>query len=111
MDFKRFLGCHNSNLNNNNNGLNNNNSNSNNDSTTLNVTIGNSNQSIVIPKTSSYKEMISTIKDKFGINSKSTLCIKCENSNGEMFSLASDCHVRKAYSQQPDNQPKELRLV
>ncbi|KAM9976552.1 hypothetical protein ACTFIR_010394 [Dictyostelium discoideum] len=81
------------------------------DSTTLNVTLGSEMKSITVPKSSTYKDMISTIKDKFGVNSKSTLCIKCENKDGEMFSLASDCHVKKAYNQQPENQPKELRLV
>lgn len=127
INHRSFLGCHGNNSANNilappnptkennnssNGSINGYGGNTNNlDSTTLNVTLGSEMKSITVPKSSTYKDMISTIKDKFGVNSKSTLCIKCENKDGEMFSLASDCHVKKAYNQQPENQPKELRLV
>ncbi|KYQ90937.1 hypothetical protein DLAC_07813 [Tieghemostelium lacteum] len=81
--------------------------------TKVNISVGNDNKSVSIPKNSSYKDLTTTIKDMFGMNNKSTLCIKYENKNGDMLSVATDCQLKKAYRQTPsaDGGDSELRLV
>eukprot|EP01133_Synstelium_polycarpum_P013318 gene13318-15658_t len=79
------------------------------ETTTLNVNLGTDCKTFTVPKNASYKDVASTIKESFGINSKSTISIKCENNNGDMFNLASDCHLKKAYRSTDDKD--QLRLV
>ncbi|EGG23025.1 hypothetical protein DFA_05155 [Cavenderia fasciculata] len=77
------------------------------ETTTLQINMGTECKTLNVPKSTCYKELSNCIKETFGLNSKSVLNIKCENQEGDMFNVASDCHLKKAYRKNQE----ELRLV